>query len=95
MADHQHPMMAMFSDPQYWFRKRDAAMEHARVNMRVLMNKNCGWKYERNDPRLIEANKFWVARARRCHSIGMGWEPVIRDFVYADEHGMAKGTLYV
>lgn len=82
------------TDSAKWFAKRDQAMQAARSNMAALMNPNSFWACDRNHPTVLEANRTWVERARRCHNLAMGREPLFHHTFITNEGVMQSGLVY-
>lgn len=68
------PHLKPLTDPKVWFARRDAMFAAARSNMKVLMSGY--WRFDRNDPLLLEANARWIVKAKRAHGIALGRLPL-------------------
>ena len=84
---------AKLTDAAYWLEQRDSMMAMARSNMAALMNKDGFWKYDRDDRRVLSANRQWVERARRCNRIALGRIPVFHQ-TFISNGRESSGLIY-
>lgn len=87
-----NPMTQILNSSR-WFELRDRNMASARSNMIVLIDPNGRYRYNRNDPRVAAANRFWVNRARFCHAIAIGRECLAKAFLLQSEMNCVAGAL--
>lgn len=90
-----YKILDSLTDKASWKKKRADNIEAARRCKEVLTDANSYWKYPPDHERVKEAVGTWISRARRCHAIFMGREPVIDNFIYIDGADQGTGPLFV
>lgn len=84
----------MFNDAAYWRNARAGYLTAARECRAVLTDPKGFWRYSPADPRVREAVRKWVARAKKAHAFTLGREPVVKNFVFIGQQGAYQGPAY-
>jgi len=86
-------MRNLFSKDK-WRMNRAENIEAGRACRATLTDPEGHWRYASDDARVAMAVSVWIDRARRCHAIVMGREPVIRKVVIDHYGTVAQGPVF-